>query len=573
MTTTTSSSTDSVTTGTLTTTGSRTYIVGTASGIDTSALVDAAYSAKTAAADKIDLQVQNNENIISSYSQLQTLSNNLISSLSTLRAAYLSDDSSVYSQLTSYLSSSDGTEASNYMSVNVDSGASKGTYTVNVEQLATAMKISSSAQSGKTTALDMSGVFSLSAADGTAADITVTSDMSLQDIADAINAQSATTGVGANIVKTSDSSYTLVLTGTDTGEVISASAVSGGDVLQSLGVTDSSGNFANIVQDAQDAKILFDGQEVTSSSNTFSDVVNGLSITIGNSSPGKTVTVDVDYDYSQTKSAIEDFITAYNNLRDYITTNQQVNSDGSIPDSAVLHNDSIMEAIDSQLSSILDGSFGSSSGFGLASMGITLDSNNDLQVSDETTLNNALLNNYSDVQKLFQSSLSSDNSNLKLINNTSASASMSFTLQIVTDGNGNITGVTANGDSNDFTFSNGSITGKDGTPYAGLTFSYSGTTDATISVNLNQGLADRLSNLLNNFSDTTTGTIQKQIQQLDSTDNALSARASDIRDRADAYRETLIDRYAKMEQAIEANNLLLQQVKAILGASNNSSNG
>ncbi|MDE1151598.1 MAG: flagellar filament capping protein FliD [Micavibrio sp.] len=569
-----STSTTSVSTGTVATTGSKTYVVGTASGIDTTALVDAAYAQKTAAADTIDAKVTANTAKITAYKTMQSLTTSLQTALTDLKASYGYGvtDTSVYGQKQAYLAASDGTNTDNVMSVTVSDTAEKGTHTIEVEQLAKAMKVTATEASSKTTALGLTGSFSIGLDGDTATNIDVTSTMTLQDIATAINNSSATSGVSASVIKSSDSGYTLVMTGTETGKTIDYSSTSGTDIMNSLGVTGTDGSFSNITQAAQPAKIKLDGLEISGSDNVFDDLLDGVSISLVGAAPGTDITLDVDNDYTSTKDAISAFVDAYNNLRDFITTNQTVASDGTVSDDAVLFSDNLLKSLTNTVSSMIGGATDSTSIATLADMGITLDDDNKLEISDETKLNNALLNNYDDIQKFFQTSVTSDSDNLLLLRNTSTASSMSFALDITTDENGAITGASVNGDSSAFTIDGSRLIGKTGSAYEGLTFVYAGTSSTTINIDLNQGLADKLYNAMGDYSSTTTGSVQSAIDQLDQSNTKLDSEASDIRDRADAFRDKLVTRYATMESNISAANLLLKQVQAILGNQSSDSN-
>jgi len=564
-----STSTSSVSTGTLATTGSKTYVVGTASGIDTTALVDAAYAQKTAAADANDTKVTANTAKITAYKSMQSLTAALQTSLTDLKATYGYGvaDASVYGQKQAYLAAADGTNTDNIMSVTVDDTAEKGTHTIEVEQLAKAMKVTSTAASSKTDALGLTGSFTLGLLDGTTASFDVTDGMSLQDIATTVNASSSTSGVSASVVKSSDTSYTLVLTATATGKEINYASTSGTDILNSLGVTGTDGSFSNVTQAAQQAKIKLDGLEITGSDNTFDDLIDGVSISLVGAKAGTEITLDVDNDYTSTKDAISAVVDAYNNLRDFINTNQTVASDGTVSDDAVLFSDSILKSLTAMASSMIGSASDSTSVATLADMGITIDDDNKLEISDESKLNSALLNNYDDIQKFFQTSVTSDSDNILLLRNTSTAASMSFAIDITTDANGAITGASVNGDSSAFTIDGSRLIGKTGSAYEGLTFVYAGTTSATVNIDLNQGIADRLYNALDDYSSTTAGRVQDAIDTLDQTDTKLNTESDTIRERADAYRSKLVDRYATMESNISAANLLLKQVKAILGNS------
>lgn len=565
---------DAVTSGTVAQSGTKLYVMGTASGIDTSALVDAAYDQKVAKADTIDLKVASNTAKITAYQTLQSLSTALSSSLSTLKNSYgySTTSTSVYDSKKAYLTTSDGTDASSLLSVTVDDTAEKGSYSVEVVQLAAAMKISSDTQSSKTTALGMSGTFSLSLGSGSSQDIVVTSDMTLQDVAKAINTASSTTNVKASIVRVSDNEYSLVLTGGATGQQIALTSVAGDDVLQSLGVTDSDGAVANLVQEATMAKVNLDGIELTSTTNNFDDVMDGVSFSLVGASPGTNITLEVDYDYSSTKDAITAFVDAYNNYRDFVLTNQTVATDGTVSDDAVLYGDTSLKTLNNEVFNILTDKFSSSDGLStLRELGITFTTDNKLEISDEDALNNALLNNYEDVKSIFQTSVETDNSNISLIRNSSLISSQDITLQIATDDIGNITSVTANGVSDAFTIQGTLITGKKGTAYEGLVFAYIGGTSATINISLQQGLADRLSNTMTKYANTTDGIIQDQITNLQTTNDKLDTESTRIREKADAFRDKEVERYARMESEISAANLLLKQIRAILGTTDDSS--
>jgi len=567
-----STTTTSVSTGTLATTGSKTYIVGTASGIDTTALVDAAYAQKTAAADTIDAKVTANTAKITAYKNMQSLTTALQTSLDTLNATYgygVTDDS-VYTQKQAYLAASDGTNTDNIMSVTVGDDAEKGTHTIEVTQLAKAMKVTSTEAASKTDAMGLEGSFTIGLDGDTATTVNVTATMSLQDIATAINNSSATSGVSASVVKSSDSGYTLVLTGTETGKSIDYTSTGGTDIMNALGVTGTDGSFSHVTQAAQPAIIKLDGLQVTGSDNEFDDLIDGVSISLVGAKPGTEITLDVDNDYTSTKDAISAFVDAYNNIRDFITTNQTVASDGTVSSDAVLFSDNLLKSLSTTLSSLVGGATDSTTVATLADMGITIGDDNKMTISDESKLNNALLNNYDDVQKFFQTSMTSDSDQLMLLRNASSASSMSFALDITTDANGTITGASVNGDSTAFTVDGSRLIGKTGTPYEGLTLVYAGTSSTTINVNLNQGLADQLYNAMADYSSTTTGSVQSVIDQLDQTNTKLTTESDTIRDRADDYRDKLVTRYATMESNISAANLLLQQVKAILGKTSDS---
>ncbi|KAH2812765.1 hypothetical protein KXV85_005050, partial [Aspergillus fumigatus] len=166
--------------------------------------------------------------------------------------------------------------ASSALSMSIKNGAATGDHTLTISQLASAQKVSGTAQSSQTDELGYSGSFSIGLEGGSTAAITVTSTMSLQDVVDAINAQTSTTNVQASIVQVSSTSYQMVLTATKDAADISYSSTSGDDIMNKLGVTDSSGSYTNVIQEAQSAEFTLDGISLTRDTNDISDVLTGV---------------------------------------------------------------------------------------------------------------------------------------------------------------------------------------------------------------------------------------------------------------------------------------------------------
>jgi flagellar hook-associated protein 2 len=558
------------TTSSVSTSGSTSYVTGTVSGMDTDAIIDAAVAQKTARADTIDAKVTANKTRISSYQTLQSLLLAVSDSMSDLASSTyssISTSTNAFDEKQAYLTASDGADATDILAVSADSDAVASSYEITVTQLAKAQKAASAMQTSSTTALGLDGVMSIAAADGTAVDITVTATMTLAGLSSAINATSAASGVTATVITTSAGAR-LVLSTTNTNQAIAVSSTSGDDVALGIGLTDSTGAFASQLQAAQPSIVTIDGLTVENDGNELTDVVPGLSISLlQTTTTDQTVTLDVEANYDDIKTAITSFITAYNALREFVATNQTVGSDGTVPEDAVLFADSLLRDANRQLSAVLSGSPTSASDdvANLADLGITFDANNQLELSSETTLDNLLLTNLSAVASFFETSFTSDNAGLKLMKNSTAQ-SFDFSLD-VTATDGVITGVSVGGNSSLFTVAGSLITGAKGTIYEGLSFALSPATTGSIAIKVEQGFANRITSLLNGFANTTNGTIQTQIASLEDIDTDLTSKSDDIRSDAEDYRTKLVNKYAAMESELSAAQLLQAQIKAILGAS------
>ncbi len=560
--------------GTLTTSGSSTYVSGTTSGLDTDALVENAVAANNDKADQIDIRVEENQSKIDGYEEYYSLSSALQDSLSSLKniTSRADTESSAFSQRTGTLSS-DGTDASGLVSVSIDSDAPAGEYDITVLQKAQEMVVQSSVVPSKTDPLNITGKYAIGLAGLDAEEITVTEDMSLQDIADAINQGTESSGVSASIFKVSESEYQLVLSGTETNLDIEVSTVSG-TALEDLGLTDGSDIFldSQVTQEAQGSIILFQSTQISRNDNTYDDLIDGVSFDVKGADPDTTVTLTVENDVSSVKDAIESFVDAYNALRDFFITNQTVNSDGSVPDEAVLFSDPMLEGMSFSLGRLLSESRSSSSEVQtIRDLGIVFDDDNKLVIDDETALDDALLNNFSAVESFFRSTITTSNSSLGVISDTSTARSLNFDITITMDGSGGIASATVNGSSEAFDIQGTRLIGKTGTQYEGLTLAYVGEGDATVSVSIKAGLADLIYNSVETYTSASDGLIQKEISSLQGVNDDLNTQAEEIRTRGEEIREREIQRYADMETKLALAENLMAQIKAILGT--DSSNG
>lgn len=552
---TTVSSTTSTTTTAATTGYSALTSSDSGTGIDYSALIEAKVQARLVRADRIDTKITTNEAKITAYGDLQDLLQTVNTTLDGLRNRSVATgaSSNLFGQRAGYVSDDD------VMAATVEDGTETGTYSIVVQQLATKHKIGSDAVSSKTSALGQAGSFTVQAADGTAVSITMDADDSLTDLRDAINAQKATSGVTASIVQVSDSSYQLMLTANTTGQAISLTDGSDG-VLSGLGLTDSDGAIKNELVAVQNAIISVDGVTVTRSTNTIDDAIEGVTLNLYTADPDSAITLEVSTDLSSIKTALTDFVDAYNAFRDFVVQQQAVGSDGTKTDDATLFADSLLRQITQSVASALNTSITDDDGsvLSLASLGITFDSSNKLEL-DEDTLNTMLTDNVDAVQQLLGLNMTSSSSQLSLLRYDSGATSLSFTMDVDVASDGSLNSVSVNGDSSLFTVKGNRIVGNDGTAYAGIVMVYTGGS-GSVDVDFSQGLADRLFGAIDSVAATYDSDLSTAIDDLETTDTELESRSSDIRTKAETYRTTLTAYYARLEAAAETAALLLKQL-------------
>jgi len=538
-------------------------------GLDYTALVEAAVASRLTRADRIDAKITANEARISAYTTMQTLLQTLNGSIDGLRnrSVSLGATTNLFGERTAYLAGGGTTSPGDVMAVSVADSTETGTYSVEVKQLATRHKIGGSRQTSQTDALGLSGSFTLGVEGGTGVTIDLSSASSLSDVRDAINAQKATSGVSASIVKVSGTQYQLVLTATDTGKPIMMND-GGNGVLSGLGLTDSSGNIANELVAAQDAIVEIDGVRITRNSNTIDDAIAGVKLDLYAANVGTPISVEISTDLGSIKSALTGFVEAYNAFRDFALKQQATNTDGTKTDDAILFSDSMLRQVTQNVYTILNGQVSTADGaLSLNDLGITFDSSNKLTL-DETKLNTALTDRLDDVRTLLGLNMTSSSSDLQLLRYNNSLTNTSFTLDVTVADDGTLTSASVGGNDSLFEIKDNRILGKDGTAYAGLVFVYTGKT-ASIDVNFSEGLADKLYTAVNDVVSSTSGRITKIVDQIKSTDNDLQTRSNTIKNNAEDYRTRLTQYYARLEQKAEQANTLLKQLQQSTNSNNN----
>jgi len=242
----------------------------------------------------------------------------------------------------------------------------------------------------------------------------------LEDLRDAINAETANTGVTASIMQEANG-VRLVLT-----------EGSGATVT----LNDTSGLLADLNVD--------NDLIIERSSNTIDDLFSGVTLSLFQAQEGTEIKIDVDRNLGEVKSQIQSFVDAFNELRRFINEQTLVDpTTGQVTEeTGPLFGNRLLSTVSNAITSVIGaGAEGVSPEFSvLAQIGIDFVDNNSLDdeldedtlVIDETKLDEALLNNPSDVRKLFGFDFSSSDSRVSLLGftgNTTFNAS-GYTLNI-----------------------------------------------------------------------------------------------------------------------------------------------
>lgn len=378
---------------------------GVGSGLDVSTLVPALVNAVIT---PLQTAHDNSLNIANA-----TISNigKIKSSLSSLQDALtnLSSTSNMYS-LTTNLS---GTGYFTATMSSTNTNATKGSYQVEVQQLAQAQSLATGYVANPNNvgtgnvvinfgSYDSNNVFTPNSSyTNPAVNINITGSNSLTDIRDAINA--ASSNVTANIVTDSKGSR-LTLTSNKTGEEY-AMQISGSLSALNYDPASSTSALSQTVA-AQNSLVAINGLVVSNSTNQLNDTINGININLQQAQPGKIITLNVANDTQKVSDAINSFITQYNTTASLI--NSLTNYDSTNKAAAPLQFDPQVRALKQSLAGILNTTNNDSSNpiHTLGDLGISLDNNGLLQLNQDD-FNTALTNNYQNISGLFiQSSTS-----------------------------------------------------------------------------------------------------------------------------------------------------------------------
>jgi flagellar hook-associated protein 2 len=366
--------------------------VSTNTVLDVPLLVSQLMSIERQPIDKLEKKITDYEAKISSFGTIKGLASTLQSSLATLT-----------SKLSAYSARSSNTSL---FTASAGSNAVAGSYTLSVTTLAKAQTLVAAGQTSSTAVITAGASTVSFVVGGVATDVTIGAGASLEDIRSAINA--ADLGVSATIVNDgSGAPYRLALAATETGSgnaVSSITVQSGGDdTLNSLLAWNPTSNApatATLTQAvaAADAAFLVNGIPVTSASNTITDAIQGVTLTLKAENASATLTVERDTD--GIVEAASTFIDAYNGLVSQLKSRSAYAAAGAT--APTLAGDGTARLMLNQLRSIMATAATGGTLSYLAEIGISVQVDSSLKL-DSATFKSAMANDFADVTNLLSS--------------------------------------------------------------------------------------------------------------------------------------------------------------------------
>jgi flagellar hook-associated protein 2 len=316
-----------------------------------------------------------------------------VSSLDTALKSFSSAVKSMKSAGSTMLTNKATFSQEGFATATVGTTAIAGNYQFFVEQLATRHQVSL----GGLTAADLgSGTLTIGQ-DGKSFNIDLSKAATLDELASSINAATDNSGVKATLVR-SNGEVSLVLSSERSGaaNAISLSA-SGNTALENV-LADSSKT--QELSKAQDAKVRLGGESgmlLTNASNTFENVIDGVSLTFNkvHQAGEQALSIDIGQDKTATKDKAQAFATALNTLMSSFDSLTASGGEGSTR--GVLAGDSSIRAIETMLNQVVRNQYG---GVSLMEFGISADRNGKLTL-DSARFEKALAANPEGFEKLF----------------------------------------------------------------------------------------------------------------------------------------------------------------------------
>jgi flagellar hook-associated protein 2 len=289
-------------------------------------------------------------------------------------------------------------------SASATNAAAPGVYDIQVEHLASAHQISSDPFASGQSHEVGTGTLTIAVGDETFSISVDSASDTLAQIRDAIN----------NAADNDDLVTATIVNGSAGAQLVLSSVKSGAGNAIEVSQSGGDGGLASLVYNpgltsnytqlkaARDTEAWIAGTLFTSATNTLTDAIDGVSITLLDTDPGEVKTLTIANDSAATVARVKSFVDSFNALAKQIATLRSY--EPATKKAGPLLGDAMLRAIESELrGKIGDPVAGLTSGYQtLASVGITTDKDGTLKL-DNTKLTAAMTANFDGVARLFGS--------------------------------------------------------------------------------------------------------------------------------------------------------------------------
>lgn len=439
--------------------------------------------------------------------------------------------------------------------------------TIKVGQLATAQTLTAAPLASSATAVG-TGTLTLTVGSQTKTITIDSTNNSLAGLAKAIK----DSGLGVTASTVTDSTGTRLVVKGATGEDNAFSLTQASGDPAGLGrftydpTTYDPDNITGLElqQEAQNAELIVDGVAVSKASNSFSDVIEGVKIDLVSAAPGTTVSIGSSQPVDAIKTAVSDFVAAYNEMKTTLAT--MTGTTGSLrSDSGIRSLVQRLGALTStKLTFATDGSPTT-----LAEIGVSTNRDGTLTL-DAAKLASVMTSNPDAVEAMFNPGQRSSNALIQITSQVGKVKGGVYTVTNATPGNGT-TGASATLDGS-YTLPVGAtgVSASYLSAAAGLSFDVLGpVSSATITIDLGiQGALDAIKNDLT----ASAGPLTSSQKKLENEKAAIAKEQEKLTAKDTAYREQLSAQFTRMQSALLAysstQSYLTQQVKLWTNESN-----
>ncbi|MBA2722104.1 MAG: flagellar filament capping protein FliD, partial [Methylibium sp.] len=351
---------------------------GIGSGLDVNSIVSQLVALERRPIELLQAQKTKLNTQLSSYGLLQSYMVNMQSAAGVLAKA------DFWSQTKAASSAADA------VSVTSAATASAATYRVEVSSLAQAHSLSSEAFAVGSTATVGTGTLRIQVGSSDVSIAIGTEDQTLAGIRDKINGAEA--GVTASILSDALGAR-LVITGKESGAANAVTITApvddtGGLAALTFSNPPAAGGMTERLA-AQNAAFSINGLPLSSASNTLTDVIDGVSLTLSKAATGP-VDITVGNDTGALRKGITDFVAAYNETNRYLA--QQTKFDPASSTAGALQGDRAAVSLQSKLRMLVQQSSEASASFPyLSDLGLELQRDGSIKIND-TKLGAALAN-------------------------------------------------------------------------------------------------------------------------------------------------------------------------------------
>lgn len=450
-----------------------------------------------------------------------------VASLQTLNAklASVATKAADLSQLSSWTPNT-ATSSNKNVSVTASSSAVPTTLNLSVVQRATSsvLDFGTHALTDQVTS-DGSTWVTFTKTDGSTIDLN-TGDDTVQGLVNAINTNN--TGAHATLVQVSSGTYRLDVTADDTGATTFSIKPKNSTATMAITGTLTQG---------QQAKITVGVDTIVSDSNTFTDLMPGVDVTLDPQvQAGESATITVSRDADSLAGKVQALVDAANAALDGISS--LTGYDPGTQTGGLLTGDSALRDVRNQvLSAVTDGVNGKS----LASVGIQVDKTGKITF-DASKFKDAYAADPTGTADMFAGTgtWSDPTTSVTLQSSTWRTQPGSYSVVAGASG-GTIDGLAG-------TLTGSLLSGATNSPVDGLTVKYAGSVNGTFTYT--QGIAAKLEALAQQASNSTNGSITMEIQGKNSSIDDMENSISDWDVRLAQQRITLEKQYSSLEVSL-----------------------